>query len=334
MTEDEVQKRSEKILADAGLTALSIEPLQGGRNNLVFKVVTGKDDLLLKLYFWHEHDQRDRLKAEYSFLEYAKLKEIKSIANPILCDTKNRVALYSFIKGKKVAAGEVNSDAVDQAIRFIEEINHDRDNTQARSIGIASDACFSVQAHLDTIEKRLEQFHGLEVEDELDSDLKNFIEQSLRPTWNRVKNDVLSTFSKEVIESPLALGDRILSPSDFGFHNALESEDRIYFLDFEYAGWDDPAKTAGDFFNQVEIPVPLVFFDEFVTRVAQLTEDADFTQQRIRLLLPLYSIKWICIVLNYFLPVHRSRRNFAQVLDNKKIQLEKAKNIMDHKLRR
>ena len=42
--------------------------------------------------------------------------------------------------------------------------------------------------------------------------------------------------------------DRVLSPSDFGFHNALERPDsQLTFVDFEYFGWDDPAKMLSDF---------------------------------------------------------------------------------------
>ena len=52
-------------------------------------------------------------------------------------------------------------------------------------------------------------------------------------------------------ETELAPQHRCLSPSDFGFHNALlrgrpgvpGARDWV-FLDFEYFGWDDPAKTV------------------------------------------------------------------------------------------
>ena len=41
---------------------------------------------------------------------------------------------------------------------------------------------------------------------------------------------------------------QVLSPSDFGFHNAIlkESGDLV-FLDFEYFGRDDPVKLMADF---------------------------------------------------------------------------------------
>ena len=41
---------------------------------------------------------------------------------------------------------------------------------------------------------------------------------------------------------------QILSPSDFGFHNAiLQKNNKVCFVDFEYFGWDDPAKLINDF---------------------------------------------------------------------------------------
>src|SRR6266480_4587472 len=46
----------------------------------------------------------------------------------------------------------------------------------------------------------------------------------------------------------LPQASRILSPSDFGFHNAIRRPDgTLAFVDFEYFGWDDPAKTIVDF---------------------------------------------------------------------------------------
>ena len=65
--------------------------------------------------------------------------------------------------------------------------------------------------------------------------------------------------------SALSPDDCCLSPSDFGFHNALVDDDgQVTFLDFEYAGRDDPAKLVSDFFCQPEIPVPLDYHATFI----------------------------------------------------------------------
>ena len=39
----------------------------------------------------------------------------------------------------------------------------------------------------------------------------------------------------------------ILSPSDIGFHNTLKCRNKIFFIDFEYFGLDDPIKITSDF---------------------------------------------------------------------------------------
>ena len=65
-----------------------------------------------------------------------------------------------------------------------------------------------------------------------------------------------------------AIGRTIISPSDFGFHNTLVRPDgELQFLDFEYAGFDDPAKLVGDFYACPEIPTPQETFERFVDRL-------------------------------------------------------------------
>ena len=78
------------------------------------------------------------------------------------------------------------------------------------------------------------------------------------PKWELVKNE--DVFSDEI----LAVDKRCLSPSDFGFHNSiLDDNGRYYFLDFEYSGWDDPAKMVSDFFLQPAVSVSFEYFDDF-----------------------------------------------------------------------
>jgi hypothetical protein len=130
----------------------------------------------------------------------------------------------------------------------------------------------------------------------------------------------------------LETAQRCVSPSDFGFHNALAQPDGTpRFLDFEYAGWDDPAKMTGDFFAQLAVPVPTNFFDRFVHETTAAFPRPEELFQRARLLRPVYQIKWCCIALNVFLPVNLARRKFANPsLDEnalKRAQLTKAANL-------
>src|ERR1019366_5574171 len=124
-------------------------------------------------------------------------------------------------------------------------------------------------------------------------------------------------------------------PSDFGFHNALMADDgTLRFLDFEYAGWDDPAKTVCDFFCQPACPAPLECYADFADAVAEATAHPALSRRRFDLLLPMYRLKWCCIMLNDFLPAGAGRRRFAlhglDVLERKEQQLHKAHAALDH----
>jgi hypothetical protein len=114
------------------------------------------------------------------------------------------------------------------------------------------------------------------------------------------------------LDRVLAAEECCLSPSDFGFHNALADDSgRLSFLDFEYAGRDDPAKLVSDFFCQPEVPVPLGFHAHFVARLADGLGLDDAGRMRCQILLDAYRIKWTCIILNDFLPLGAARRAFA-----------------------
>ena len=102
------------------------------------------------------------------------------------------------------------------------------------------------------------------------------------------------------MEQTIDARDCCLSPSDFGFHNALTGPAGLGFLDFEYAGRDDPAKLVSDFFCQPEIPVPMRYHAGFIARLAQGLRLDAAGRARCRILLDAYRIKWTCIILNEF----------------------------------
>ncbi len=119
----------------------------------------------------------------------------------------------------------------------------------------------------------------------------------------------------------------MVSPSDFGFHNALLRPDgRWVFFDFEYGGWDDIAKLVNDVFLQPAVPVPFDLFEPFLDRV--IGNDPT-ERRRISLLRPVFAVKWCCIMLNPFLPDTAARGAFADpgtdAATRRTTQLEKAR---------
>lgn len=311
------------------------EQIHFGGNNRTFKVQAGQQRYILKEYFLHDRDPRNRLEAEYAFLTYAERVVPGWTPRPIARDNSNRIALYEFIDGIQYSAENINWDQVLSAARFFLELNQPYNKKYASSLPLASEACFTVEAHLGLVKKRVESLRCIEpitAEDREALVLVIKLEEILGKFENSIGNrasHLKIDLSQELSESQFCI-----SPSDFGFHNALLSpEGQPKFLDFEYAGWDDPAKMVGDFFSQLSVPVPQNYFSEFMSICMSPFPSPDRLIKRARLLAPLYKIKWCSIALNIFLPVNMARRKFANNSINeneyKYTQIKKARDLLN-----
>lgn len=294
--------------------------LKGGANNQVYKVELNNQPLILKKYFFHKNDERDRLHHEFSFLEYAWSQGVRCIPEPIAKEKKMRYGIYSFINGQPAKISDITSSAVEQAISFFLQLNQRKEEA---NLPFASEACFSNLEYISVMEKKFACFFPFTATDALEEEAKVFILQKLIPKWEKIKD----IFKESFILNP---EDRCVSPSDFGFHNALvDDRGMFYFIDFEYAGWDDPAKMICDFFLQPKIPVPMVYFEEFSGKVAGSTNDCSLCLKRTKKLFPLCQIRWCLIMLGIFSHAGKQRRKFSLSLEKKEEQLKKAKTLFE-----
>ena len=300
------------LAASAGLERpYALSRLAGGRNNRVYRLDTeAAPPLLLKLYFTDPRDLRDRLGAEWDFLSAAWSRGIRCVPEPLSCDAAAHGALYSFMPGRKLRAAELTPGHIDAAIDFVLAVNA----PPRAELAPASEACFSLAEHVMTVERRVSRLATLDPDAPHVGEVRSFVSKRLLPAWDAVKSR-LTARAREAglaMNAPLQPADCCLSPSDFGFHNALVDEaGRIGFLDFEYAGRDDPAKLVSDFFCQPEVTVPLDFHASFMDRLADGLRLDERGRARCRMLLDAYRIKWACIILNDFLPLGAARRAFA-----------------------
>lgn len=323
------EQMAERLLKSAGWPkAIQIQEFAGGRNNRVFRVETQKGECLLKLYFRDPSDSRDRLGHEYGFLEACRGVGIDALPNPLAKDSENGAALYEFIKGSRVEA--VGSTEILLAARFIEKINQQRGNKAFWELPHAAEACFSLKEHVGSVDRRIDRLGQMESDSNLDREARFWVEKELIPAWKKIREQIVR---EKDLEKELDQAMRILSPSDFGFHNSLRKEDgSLVFLDFEYAGWDDPAKLVCDLANQPDRPLSLEEAEPFSSSLVEWLGAADFWRSRFRTLAPLYQVKWACIVLNDFLPFGRNRRKFQETQEpeasRKHLQLNKAQGML------
>jgi hypothetical protein len=336
MSSDELWQAAAHLCTSVGFGGgLRLQPLIGGANNRVFRVHVPGACVLLKEYFQHADDPRDRLATEFAFASFAWDNGVRVLPRPLACDAQRHLGLYEFVQGRQVLPQDITSDMIRQALAFYHDLNQCRWVSGARALPTASEACFSIADHLGCVERRLQRLRGIDQESLLHSMAARFVRDELSAAWRKVVDAVhrqaseLGVLLADVIPS----ADRCLSPSDFGFHNALLADDGLLrFIDFEYAGWDDPGKMVCDFFCQQAVPVPLAYYDTFVAAVVSDLSDPEWYRQRIALLLPVYKIKWCCIMLNDFLPLGSARRRFAhrdvEQKERQAAQLEKTRHFL------
>ena len=332
MASDSLEPAVAALLAtlERGRAGFRLEPLSASGNNRVYTLHCDGETLVLKWYFHDAADTRDRLGAEYSFLEHAWDMGLRCIPQPLGKNQSTHLALYEFVEGYKLEAAQVDESAMRQAAQFLALLNAPQSRAAATALPEASEACFSVAAHFAMVDARLARLVYMPVESDVDRAAAEFVSR-LTSYWSGTKVRLLEDCAALGLSPDAALpaGQRCLSPSDFGFHNALVRPDgSLCFIDFEYAGWDDPAKAVGDFFSHPGVAVPHAQLEPFLAHALAPFEDAHTMAARVRLMEPISQVKWCCIILNEFLPAAARRRNFANpgtdVIARKQRQLDKA----------
>ena len=337
MASESLEPAVKTLLASLGRgrAGFNIEPLSASGNNRVFTLYCDGKMLVLKWYFHDAEDTRDRLGSEYAFLEHAWNIGLRCIPQPIGKDANSYLALYEFVEGRKLGAHEVDVGVLQQAAHFFASLNSLHSREQASALPHASEACFSLTEHFDMLDARLARLMDMPVESDVDRCAAEFVSR-LTAYWANTKPRIIQGGAALELSSDGALPaeERCLSPSDFGFHNALLRPDgSVCFIDFEYAGWDDPAKTVGDFFSHPGVAVSHEQFEPFLARALAPFDNAEQMAARVRLLEPISQVKWCCIILNEFLPAAARRRNFANPVSDaialKQRQLDKATQLFE-----
>ncbi|HEY3788217.1 MAG TPA: phosphotransferase, partial [Urbifossiella sp.] len=140
----------------------AIAPIEGGANNRVFRLETADAAFLLKSYFRHPDDPRDRLAAEFAFAQFAWNHGVRCIPQPLACDAAAGLGLFEFVFGQSLKGSVAGEAAVDQAIDFFRTLNRSRYEEEAAKLPRASESCMSLDDHFHTVNRRVERLQSIE----------------------------------------------------------------------------------------------------------------------------------------------------------------------------
>ncbi|MBV5335854.1 aminoglycoside phosphotransferase family protein, partial [bacterium] len=176
--------------------------------------------------------------------------------------------------------------------------------------GEAAEACLSLEALIGQVHGRLERLRNLNDEPGLSGLLRNELTPSLNAAAAAARTAYTTAGLDPVAE--ISAAQWVLSPSDFGLHNALRRADgRLIFIDFEYFGWDDPVKLTADFLWHPGMSLSDQEADCWWAGMLDLFADNPTFAVRLAAQAPLFAIRWCLIILNEFLPERWRRRVFA-----------------------
>lgn len=280
---------------------------EGGNNQIKILVFTDASKAVLKSYFHHPKDQRDRLQHEFSFLLYCQKNGISSVPIPLWKDSEKKCALYTYISGKKIPREEVTLTHAKAYIDFIKELNH----PPLPKLPFASESCRNLLEYFSIAEMKIKRLQISSPTSDLLTEFEKWRSQELEPCFETCRSLALLKIAKCQKSDRSQL---IVSPSDVGFHNVLKNE-KLFFIDFEYAGLDDPVKTAADLILNPYTLNLRKHKEEILQLFSSFVDAPSSFKQRFEEVFILNHLKWIGIVLNVFSRVGKLRRSFAQQTD-------------------
>lgn len=271
------------------------EVLHRGINSTVVRLAD--EGLVAKLYPSPEGDGRDRVGTEFRAARFLWDHGVRTIPEPIDMDPVRRIGLFRYVEGERLRPDRVTRADVEQAVAFVLAIQERRGVPAARELPTASEAVFTLRGHVDVIDRRLTRLLEVVAKDSAE---ERFLTFDLAVCLSRVSQRTADW------GAILPASERVLSPSDFGLHNALRRSDgTLVFLDFEYFGWDDPAKLISDAFLQPDFPIPMEYRKTFLHGIWKGLGLPPGLPRRLDRVYPLLAIKWALIVMNAFLPDRR-----------------------------
>lgn len=272
----------------------TLERLRGGINNQVFRCGDGAQKWVIKGYATAHPGQRDRMQAEQQFLQFAS--EVAPGFTPALINTDpdRRCVVLENLEGNTFSEGiPPPAEAVEAAVRFIHLLNRETRLARESLMIDAAEGFLSLRQHLTNVQGRLRAMSCEHVESST-KPIAEALLQKIRREVAQVEEQTNRLIAKGIVTDTIDPAQCCVSPSDFGFHNAIGTGTGIRFIDFEFAGWDDPAKATLDFILQPRVPV--VGYGSPLLSAWQ-PEFQYSIQLRCQHLAPILRLKWLCILL-------------------------------------
>lgn len=316
-TEAEVCHVARSIFSSLRITSAAIR--KGRGNSRVYKLTSGNGkNYALKVYPDRQRDSRPRLEAEFSACQELRGRGYP-VTEAVASDQNLGWGIYRWVSGSPIE--KPDEAFLRTATEFLKRLYCDsRPIDSFSQFSMASEACSSGAEIELQVERRLQKLLVVESED-----LTAFLNCEFLPCFSsviqRAKRSCGTLFDEHL---PRAL--QIPNPSDFGAHNALNTDGgQVVFMDFEYFGWDDPVKLVSDFYWHPGMNLTSGLRSQWISNSLEIFKADKTFSQRLSAYLPLYGLRWCLILLNEYLQhgaAHRLHADPMKATDLAEIRAE------------
>lgn len=294
---------------------------KGGNSN-IYRVFNKIYDFKVKLH--SENDHIEKIKKEIYLHNFFFKKKLN--VNKIKYFDEDYFLSYSnWIKGKKI--NKLTPQNIKYFTHFIDQLKKIKLNYNQDLLASAN--CFDIYQIKKQFDSRISEFNEVK-----STNLKvyQFINTKINKTFNEYFKKILKI---KFINKYFNKNIYYLSPSDYGIHNSLKLKSKVFFFDFEYAGFDSPIKLICDFIynpsNKIyeKIDIQNIWINE-CCKIFSIREP-----YVIQLIKPLFGLIWCLIILNEYKQIkwiQRSRANKNLLYKRdiiKKNKLVFSKNLYD-----
>jgi hypothetical protein len=266
--------------------------------------------VLAKLYF---RDDRRRLEREFRTLAFLAARGLGGVPRALIRNDELGYGVYSFESGETRAPAELTAGQAARIGRFTAELHRITADDADADSPTAVISAFSLAEQVALIRVRLEEFLASPGTSAYDAVRAFRSELDVAATVEELIRAATADLSADEMTARLTRGRWRLSNGDFGAHNVLIGRaGRLCFLDWEYSGWDDPARHVQGFLcHAASVGLSAAAAEAFVATYARAAALSEAELQRHERMRRLYEIEWATIHLSAMTERRVQARRFA-----------------------
>jgi Ser/Thr protein kinase RdoA (MazF antagonist) len=303
-----------RLAGDLGFRLARVEEIDPGvaHNNRIYRLQAG-DGRVVALKVYHQ-DGRQRLEREHQTLTFLRDRGFDGVPEPLLRSDAHYYAVYTFEDGETRPAGAWTEAHAAATGRLAAQLHAIRPGDPGAPSLPAFSATFSYADQMRGTRARLARFATYVASGAVSPAVRALLDAG-DPVLEveALLRAAVAGLSPAALEERTAPDLWRLSPGDPAPHNTLLRDDgSVCLLDFEYAGWDEPAALPACFLTaETSLALSPRLRDAFLRTYRDAVALPAASLARFDRVSALMHVSWCAVHLQLVIPEFIAKKQFA-----------------------